>query len=199
MTTPRSPLLVLALALGLLTATGCVSNHRLLFGKAIEEMAPQLPPASATCWLTPDVEGGGPTSPLAEEVFANYIVEKRLCRLVEKHRDNTMGYSWPSSDQCPCSAGVENCSGTCGGAEGVGLPMGVGGGTGPDNGRSGDPLLERFKKSRAQKVIVYRISELGDSHAVIQFRVSDVRSGLVEASRTVSVEHSTPSPRRIRD
>jgi hypothetical protein len=191
----RHALRLSLLAALVVLAAGCrPPDQRLAYRRAIDKFSARLPKAPATCWITPDLSGpSAGSNAIAEEEFAAYIVEKGLCRVVEKHGDAAGGYEWPSADQCPCPANVTSCSAQCGGG-GVAGGLGFGGGGGgPDNNRSVDKLLERYKKSRlAQKVIVYRIDELTKQQAVIHFRVSDARSATVDAVQTVVVELVAP-------
>ncbi len=113
------------------------------------------------------------------------------------------GYTWPTSDVCPCAAGVQPCSAACPAAGGGAVPSlggfgGGGAGVANDNDRSKDKLLERYKKrTLPQKLIVYRIDELKKNEAVIWFRISDVRTSTIEAAQTVVVRKaSVPVPAR---
>lgn len=186
-------------------ATGCATiDERAYYRDAIEKFANQdkgIPDSGSRCWLTPDLNGGVGNSVLAEEEFVMFLLKNKLCRIVEKHQDDSAGYKWPESDRCPCPANVHNCDGTCpgaassgGAAPAGGLPLampGLGGGAkGDDNNRSKDQLLERYKKSTMpEKIIVYRIDEETADKCTIFFRVSDTSKadGTIETAGTVTV------------
>lgn len=193
------------LALAALVAVGCATpDQRYFYRSAIDQFSPKLPKAGVKCWVTPDLVGpGSGSNAIAEEVFTNYLLDKNLCEVVEKHPDALAGYTWPKDDICPCQAGVAPCNSACpaaGGAMAVpslgGFGGGGGSGEGNDNDRSHDKLLERFKKhSLPQKLIIYRIDELKPEKAVIWFRIADARTTAVESSQTVVIEKVTAPPR----
>lgn len=170
-------------------------DQRYYYRQGITAFEKHIPPASKTCWLTPDLVGqGGGSNSIAEEEFTKYLLEKNLCKVVEKHVDDVAGYTWPKDEVCPCAANVSPCSMQCqakhdapagGGMPGLGS-LGGGGASPDDNNRSSDKLLERYKKSQlVDKVIVYRIDELTKDRAIIHFRLSDAKasSGTIEASQ----------------
>lgn len=199
--------LLVALVSGLLA--GCAGpNQRQYYRDAIAKFhgsEQRLPDSKETCWLAPDLVGqGAGSNVIAEEEFTHFLLKKDLCKVVEKHPDATVGYTWPATDVCPCPAGVLSCQAQCDGKDkeassgpavpSFGLGGAAGGGAKPppeghDNNRSGDKLLERFKKSTLpDKLITYRIDELNKERAVIHFRVSAVKKdGVIEESTTVFV------------
>jgi hypothetical protein len=190
----RSGKLLLFVLAGLVSVGCSTVDQRHYYRQAIAGFK-GIPSASNKCWLAADLVGGSSGSPvIAEEEFTKYLVEKNLCKVVEKHPDSTVGYTWPEADRCPCAAGQTVCSGAqctaaAGGSSGFG---GFGGGSsdGNDNNRSGDKILERFKKSTVpDKLITYRIDELTKKKAIIHFRVSDVKrsGGTIEASEVITV------------
>ncbi len=201
--------LLVALVGGLLS--GCAGpNQRQYYRDAIAKFhgsEQRLPDSKETCWLAPDLVGqASGSNVIAEEEFTHFLLKKDLCKVVEKHPDATVGYTWPATDVCPCPANVHSCQAQCDGKETKessalpGVPsFGLGGGAsgggakpppeGHDNNRSSDKLLERFKKSTLpDKLITYRIDELNKERAVIHFRVSAVKKdGVIEESATVFV------------
>jgi len=196
---------IVALTAGLLTA-GCAGpNQRAYYRDAIAKFhgsEGRLPDSKETCWLAPDLVGSSTGSnTIAEEEFTHFLIKKDLCKIVEKHPDATVGYTWPQSDVCPCPANVQTCQAQCdakpdAAASASPVPgFGLGGGgakpapEGHDNNRSNDKLLERFKKSTLpDKLITYRIDELNKDRAIIHFRVSNVKKGgEIEQSEVVFV------------
>jgi len=197
---------LVALVAGLV-ATGCAGpNQRQYYRDAIAKFhgsEQRLPDGKETCWLAPDLVGAGAgANVIAEEEFTHFLLKKDLCKVVEKHPDSTVGYTWPAADVCPCPAGVQTCQAQCdgkdkeaAGASAVPSFGSLGGGgakpppEGHDNNRSNDKLLERFKKSTLpDKLITYRIDELTKERAVIHFRVSAMKKdGTIEESETVFV------------
>lgn len=165
----------------------------------------RLPDGKETCWLAPDLVGSSAGSNvIAEEEFTHFLLKKDLCKVIEKHPDATVGYTWPQTDVCPCPANVHSCQAQCDGKDSKEssssnspVPsfgsLGGGGAKAPpeghDNNRSSDKLLERFKKSSIpDKLITYRIDELNKERAVIHFRVSSAKKdGTIEESVTVFV------------
>ena len=189
--------LALVFALALSSVACKTIDERYYYRQGITAFEKHIPPSNKTCWLTPDFSGGSSgNDAIAEEEFTKYLLEKNLCRVVEKHPDDVAGYTWPKDEVCPCGANVTNCSAACagtnaGGAAGAagGLFSGglsLGGGAGHDNNRSNDKLLERYKKAQlADKVLVYRIDKMDDKKAVIHFRLSDAKAnnGTIEQSQ----------------
>lgn len=177
-------------------------DQRTFYRQAIDKFSAKLPKAPTTCWLAPDLTGGGAGSnAIAEEVFTAFLLDKGLCRVVEKHPDANGGYEWPTTDLCPCGANVQSCSAQCAGGAGAALGglggFGGGSGSGDDNNRSNDKLLERYKKSQLpQKLVAYRIDELTQKKAVVHFRVSDIRTSVIEASSAVTIELESAPARR---
>jgi hypothetical protein len=171
-------------------------DQRYYYRQGIIAFDKHLPPSGKSCWLTPDLTGPqAGSNQIAEEEFTKYLIDRNLCRVIEKHPDDVAGYSWPKEDVCPCGSGVVPCAFQCeakkeggGGGGGFGLPS-IGGSApaGHDNNQSSDKLLERYKKSQlVDKVIVYRIDELNKDRCVIHFRVSDAKANnaSIEASQT---------------
>lgn len=198
---------IVALAAGLLTM-GCGGiNQRAYYRDAIAKFhggsEGRIPDSKETCWLAADLVGNSAGSnTIAEEEFTHFLIKKDLCKIVEKHPDATVGYTWPQTDVCPCPANVQSCQAQCdakpdaaAGASPVsGFGLGGGGSKstapeGHDNNRSNDKLLERFKKSTLpDKLITYRIDELNKERAVIHFRVSNVKKkGEIEESEVIFV------------
>src|SRR5580658_3538485 len=113
-----------------LSTFGCKTiDQRYYYRQGIQQFDKHLPPAGKSCWLTPDLTGPqAGSNAIAEEEFTKYLIERNLCRVVEKHGDDVAGYTWPKDEICPCAAGVANCSSQCaekdkaaGGGGGFGL------------------------------------------------------------------------------
>lgn len=212
------------LALAALLATGCATiNERVMYRQAIDSFAPRVLKGDSTrVWITEDIRGGVSTA-IAEEVFTNYILEKNLALIIEKHPDDLMGLK--GAEAIPPLPGVKGS-----GESSVSVVNNVGGdGLGPlasggsalgsfgamasyDNNNSSDLPLEKEKKRTAQKILVWRVDELKSNKCVVHFRLSDASTGVVESSDTVTVEvegrtseggsrpaGSPPPPARRRD
>ena len=54
-------------------------------------------------------------------------------------------------------------------------------------------MLDEAKKRNADKVLVYHILSMGSNKLTIHYRLSDVKTGAIEASHTISVNHPTSS------
>jgi len=186
--------LALVFALALSSVACKTIDERYYYRQGITAFEKHIPASNKSCWLTPDLSGGSAgNDAIAEEEFTKYLLERNLCRVVEKHPDDVAGFTWPKDEVCPCGANVTPCSAACGsggagGGAAAGLFGGVslGGGGGHDNNRSNDKLLERYKKAQlADKVLVYRVDKLDDKKMVIHFRVSDAKAnnGAIEQSQ----------------
>jgi hypothetical protein len=151
--------------------------------------------------VTPDRNGGTGSAAIAEEVFTNYLMETRACRVIEKHSDVLAGFVHPSGAgamEAPVPPPSAPASPPAGGFMAA-LPLAGGGAavvSSPnvvyDNAMSNDILLERHKKRAAQKVLIFRIDELEARKAIIHFRFSDASTGMVESSATIPVEQEAP-------
>ncbi len=120
--------------------------------------------------------GGGGYDALAYEVFTNYITQKHKGRVIERHRHNYAtdfgGETRQKIDvvQDGKVVGAQlSCEDLC--------------------------ILDEAKKRRADKVLVYSILEMQADEMLIHLRYSDVRSGIVELSRTLKVEGLSISDR----
>ena len=180
-------------------------DYRYYYKQGITAFDKHLPPSGKTCWITPDVTGPSAGSDaIAEEVFTQYLVDRNLCRVIEKHPDDIAGYTWPKDDVCPCGAGIQPCASQCqtgaAPAPGAGGAFGFASAAAPngnDNNRSSDKLLERYKKAQlVDKLIVYRIDELNKDKCVIHFRVSDAKANgaSIEASQTFVILPKAEEP-----
>jgi hypothetical protein len=119
--------------------------------------------------------GGGGHDGLAYEVFANFITQKRKGKVVEPHRHNyatDLGVTTHVTQETvsETAAGTkktshQSCEDLC--------------------------LLDEAKKRKADKILVYSILEMKDEEMKIHLRFSDVRSGLVEFSRSLHVRRGT--------
>ena len=54
-------------------------------------------------------------------------------------------------------------------------------------------LLDEAKKRNSDKVLLYHIISMGSNKLTIHYRLSDVKSGVIETSHTISVVHPTSS------
>jgi hypothetical protein len=112
--------------------------------------------------------GAGSYDGLAYEVFSNYITQKKKGRIVENHKHNYMTESGANThrnhevvvDGKPAGV-VVSCEDMC--------------------------LLSEAKKKKADKLLAYQIIEMEPEKLVIHLRYSDVKTGLVELSRTFRI------------
>ncbi len=197
-----SSLLVFVLA----ASTGCVKPiHREMLGKSISEFTDGLKNSpSDKIWIHNMADsacdrgcqagllcgaGGGGALPalpamggglfggggaggydgLALEVFSNFITLKKKGRVVEAHRHN---YATDLGTETRSKVEVVKADGK-----------------GSTTGMSCEDLciLDEAKKRRSDKVLAYQIIDMKPDELVIHLRFSDVRSGLVEVSRTLKI------------
>ncbi len=117
--------------------------------------------------------GGGPSASsfdgLAYEVFSNYFTQKRKGRVVEAHRHN---YATELNVETRTKIDYKE----------EGKIIGT--------GMSCEDLclLDEAKKRHSDKLLAYQVIEMQPDEMLIHFRYSDVRSGMVELSRTLKVE-----------
>lgn len=119
---------------------------------------------------------GGPSSSdkLAYQVISNYLTQGKKARVIETHRHNYAMELKPDTHK-KIDALVEgktavssmSCEDLC--------------------------LLDEAKKRNADKVLVYNILSMSANKLTIHYRLSDAKSGTVEASHTISVTHPTSS------
>jgi hypothetical protein len=202
---------------------GCTTiNERVMYRQAIDSFAPRVLKSDGTrIWITQDMRNSIDTG-LAEEVFINYIVEKNLAAVIEKHPDDLMGLkenkdAGAGGANAKDAVKVENeiavAAGLFGGGGGGGM-LGGGPRLTYDNNLSNDTWLEKEKKRGAAKILIWRVDELTGKKCVVHFRLSDAATGVVEYSDTVTVEvegrssegggraasgGSSPAPRRRDD
>lgn len=115
--------------------------------------------------------GGGGTSydGLAMEVFSNYLTQKKKGRVVEAHRHNyatELGTETRSKvevlkEGAKVATTMLSCEDLC--------------------------ILDEAKKRKSDKVLTYAILDMKNDELLIHFRFSDVRTGLVELSRTLKI------------
>lgn len=186
---------MVVLAGAALALTGCGPVfHREMLGKSIAEFSGQFKDANPAdkVWITSQIDsgcdchgdlckkgggfggglsfGGGGSSydGLASEVFANYLTQKKKGRVVEWHKHNYFTDSKVNTHQAleteenGKKTRVENCEDMC--------------------------LLDEAKKRAADKVLTYTILEMKAEELRIHMRLSDVKTGLVEFSRTLLVQ-----------
>jgi hypothetical protein len=183
--------------------------HTEMLGESIQTFASRLKnPATEKVWITSpadnacdngcqgcgggggkDKGGGGVTSALgglfsaatgpkdgsssydrlAYEVFSNYLTTRKRFRVVESHRHNyATELGVETRKKVELSDGnnkvsTMSCEDLC--------------------------LLDEAKKRKADKVLVYHIISMTSDTLTIHFRLSDVPTGVVEASTTLRVEN----------
>lgn len=108
-----------------------------------------------------------PFDGLAYQIFSNYLTQRKKARVVETHRHN-----YATELQVETHKKIEvvhdtskvattSCEDLC--------------------------LLDEGKKRKADKILAYSIIEMKSNELTIHFRLSDVVSGIVEASQTLKV------------
>jgi hypothetical protein len=116
--------------------------------------------------------GGGGSDRLAYEVISNFLTQNQKMKVIESHRHN---YSTDTRvetrkkidtviDGKALASGM-SCEDLC--------------------------LLDEAKKRSADKVLTYHIISMEAKKLTIHYRLSDVKSGVVEASHTLHVSHPT--------
>lgn len=120
--------------------------------------------------------GGGPSSSdrLAYQVISNYLTQGKKVRVIETHRHNYSTEVKPETHkkidtviEGKTTASGMSCEDLC--------------------------MLDEAKKRNADKVLVYHILSMGSNKLTIHYRLSDVKTGAIEASHTISVSHPTSS------
>lgn len=120
--------------------------------------------------------GGGPSSSdrLAYQVISNYLTQGKKVRVIETHRHNYSTEVKPETHkkidtviEGKTTATGMSCEDLC--------------------------MLDEAKKRNADKVLVYHILSMGSNKLTIHYRLSDVKTGAIEASHTISVNHPTSS------
>ena len=196
----RTASVVVVLAASLALAGCGPVFHREMLGKAIAEFSsPMKDQNSEKVWVTNMADsgcdshkelcskcaggalggfsfggGGGGSSfdGLAFEVFANYLTQKHKGRVVETHRHN---YSIDLKTVTHQPLEVTEDEG--------GNKKHVAGTSCEDL-----CLLDEAKKRAADKVLAYQILSMSNEELRIHLRLSDVKSGIVEFSRTLFVQ-----------
>jgi hypothetical protein len=116
--------------------------------------------------------GGGPSSSdrLAYEIISNFFTQSKKARVVESHRHNY--YS---------DGKVETHKKLDFAIDGKNVITGM----------SCEDLcmLDEAKKRNADKVLVYHLIHMESNKLTIHYRLSDVKSGVIEGSHTISVIH----------
>ncbi len=109
-----------------------------------------------------------PYDALAYEVFSNFLTQKRKGRVIESHHHNYMTEANPEThkkieviQEGKIVGTFSSCEDLC--------------------------ALDEAKKRRADKVLAYQILEMKADELLIHLRYSDVKSGMVELSRTLKV------------
>ncbi|MBI5543366.1 MAG: hypothetical protein HY901_05725 [Deltaproteobacteria bacterium] len=179
--------------------TGCGhrgggSFHREMLGKAIAEFSsPMKDQSTERVWVanmddsTCDAHDvllgkgsgsslsfgggkGGSYDALAYEVFSNYLTQKKKGKVVEAHRHN-----YSTDLKVATHQQVE---------------LLLDDGKKKVNAITPEDLclLDEAKKRNADKVLAYQVVSMSGQELRIHLRLSDVRSGLVELSRTLLVQ-----------
>lgn len=106
---------------------------------------------------------------LAMEVFSNYLTQRHKAKVVESHRHNyatSLDTNTHKKIEVTHEKGdkVEtmSCEDLC--------------------------LLDEAKKRKADKVLAYYIADMSNNELIIHLRLSDVPTGLIEASQTIKVK-----------
>ncbi|MFO0572819.1 MAG: hypothetical protein U1A78_02375 [Polyangia bacterium] len=115
--------------------------------------------------------GGSSHDRLAYEVISNYLTQAKKLRVVETHRHNyatdtrveTRKKIDVLATEGKTVATTMSCEDLC--------------------------LLDEAKKRSSDKVLAFRIIRMESNKLTVHYRYSDVKSGLVEASHTISVTH----------
>lgn len=113
-------------------------------------------------------DGSSPHDRLAYEVITNFFTQKQKFRVVETHRHNyatELGVETRKKidylNEQGKNVSTMSCEDLC--------------------------LLDEAKKRKADKVLVYHILEMSNEEMKIHYRLSDVVTGVVEASETIKV------------
>jgi hypothetical protein len=168
-------------------------TQRQLFSQAIGSFLTQAPASAApTVWLTNEddsecdrVEGEpkprravSDEEALAYEVFSNHVVTSRWGRVIEGHRHN-YARDLKADTRKPISVVI--------GAKQEAVTV-----------MEDLCFLDEAKKRNADKVLVFQVLGAASSGVMVHFRLSDARTGLVEASKTLQVVGSTVQDRSDR-
>lgn len=106
---------------------------------------------------------------LAYEVISNYLTQAKKLRVVESHRHN---YSTDLKVETHKKIDVVVDKNVASGMSCEDLCM-----------------LDEGKKRNSDKVLAYHIISMEANKLTIHYRLSDVKTGVVEASHTISVSH----------
>jgi len=116
-------------------------------------------------------DGSSSYDRLAFEVFANYLVQHGKASIVEGHRHNyatdlvgavdTRKKIDFKSDDDKAVYSMASCADLC--------------------------LLDEAKERKADKVLAYRIASAGAKEMTVHFRLSNVKTGIIESAGTVRV------------
>lgn len=185
---------------GAVALSGCTHYHTNMLTSSIKTFASKIQVANEKVWVTSMADntcdkgcqspltcngnGGGVKlgglfgasrdgsssyDRLAYEVISNYLTQAKKMRVVETHRHN---YSTDLKVETRKKIDVVveknvatgmSCEDLC--------------------------LLDEAKKRNSDKVLAYRIIRMEDSKLTIHYRLSDVKTGVVEASHTIAVAH----------
>lgn len=116
----------------------------------------------------------GSADRMAFEVFANYLNQNSKASVVEPHRNN---YASGLAGEVETRKKIE-------------WPL-EGGKTASTTSCADLCLLDEAKQRKADKVLAYDIIRLGAKDLTIHFRVSNVKSGIVESAQTVRIVYTT--------
>lgn len=183
-------------------ATGCTHFHTNMLSESIKAFSAKAKPANQKVWVASVADsnacdsgcqlpgscgksssplggkglfggmGGGGSDKLAYEVITNYLTQNQTMKVVESHRHNyatdTRVETRKKLDvamEGKAVASSMSCEDLC--------------------------LLDEAKKRNADKVLTYHIIDMGAKKLTIHYRLSDVKSGTVDASYTLHVNHPT--------
>jgi hypothetical protein len=117
---------------------------------------------------------GHPLDSLAYEVFANQLVASRWARVIEAHRHN---YARDLKPETRKAIVVR-----------------------PDASTTVEDLcfLDEAKKRNADKLLVYQVLGADSDSVLVHLRLSDARTGVIEASRTLQATAGAVVDRSVR-
>ncbi len=116
--------------------------------------------------------GGGGSDRLAYEVITNFLTQNQKMKVIESHRHN-----YSTDTRVETRKKIETV------IDGKALASGM--------SCEDLCLLDEAKKRSADKVLTYHIISMEAKKLTIHYRLSDVKSGVVEASHTLHVAHPT--------
>jgi hypothetical protein len=116
--------------------------------------------------------GGGGGDRLAYEVITNFLTQNQKMKVIESHRHN-----YATDTRVETRKKIDTI------IEGKAVASGM--------SCEDLCLLDEAKKRSADKVLTYHILNMDAKKLTIHYRLSDVKSGVVEAAHTLHVSHPT--------